>query len=217
MLQLKEGTGVFTSSGQRVGRLDRLVLDPATNEVTHIVVKKGRLLSEDKVVPMTMVRTASTDRVELNQDISDFNKLPPFEEKHYVPAADIQGQQAAKDATTSSPAYYWVPPLGHAGYPDYGLDPFTWPAVDSTHKIAEHAIVLKKGGKVIASDGKHVGYVERWFLEADSDKVSHLLVSHRLLPDRKLVPAAWLKSVDEHSVHLTVPSGVVEGLRPYEP
>ena len=40
-MELKEGTSVFTPNGDEVGRINRFVLDPATNEVTHIVVQKA--------------------------------------------------------------------------------------------------------------------------------------------------------------------------------
>ncbi len=87
----------------------------------------------------------------------------------------------------------------------------------SQGNIPEYAVALKEGSDVISSDGKHVGHIERLFLEADSDKLSHVVISYGLIPVRKLVPASWLKSIEERSVRLTVPAGVVKGLRVYEP
>ena len=212
MLQLKEGTAVFTSGGKQVGQIDRVVLDPATHEVTHIVVKKGWLLREDKVIPMSMVRSATGDRVVLSEDVADFDKLPPFEATHFVDALDYENRKYADVGVM--PAYYWYPPLGHTGYPAYGLDPYAWPPVQVRRNIPKDTVPLKEGSEVISSDDKHVGRVERLYLEAASHKVTHLLVSHGLLPDRKLIPASWVKSVEEHSVHLSVPAGVLRGLPP---
>ena len=62
-----------------------------------------------------------------------------------------------------------------------------------------------------------MGHLERLFMEANSGKLTHLLISHGLVPDRKLIPAGWIKTVEESSVHLSVPSGVVHRLRPYQP
>ena len=67
-MELREGTRVFTPGGEEVGRVNRFVLDPATNEVTHIVIQKGWLLPEDKVVPFDLVRSATEERVVLNED-----------------------------------------------------------------------------------------------------------------------------------------------------
>ncbi len=38
-LELREGAGVFTPSDEHLGKVSGFVLDPATNEVTHIVVQ----------------------------------------------------------------------------------------------------------------------------------------------------------------------------------
>src|ERR671918_2031151 len=87
-MELKEGTSVYTPSGDEVGKINRFVLDPATNEVTHIIVQKGWLLPEDKVVPITMVSTATEDRVVLNQQAAELDQLPPFEETHFIELTD---------------------------------------------------------------------------------------------------------------------------------
>jgi len=41
-MQFKENAEVVTSSGDKVGRIDRVVIDPKSNELTHLVVKKTR-------------------------------------------------------------------------------------------------------------------------------------------------------------------------------
>lgn len=68
-VELKEGTSVYTSDGEEVGKISRFVLDPQTNQVTHVVVQRGWLLSEDKVVPINMINSATEDRVQLNEDV----------------------------------------------------------------------------------------------------------------------------------------------------
>ena len=78
-MELREGMGVFTPGGEQVGTVNRFVLDPGTNEVTHIVIQKGWLLPEDKVVPFEMVSSATGERVVLSEEVGDFDKLPPFE------------------------------------------------------------------------------------------------------------------------------------------
>ncbi len=217
MLQLKEGTGVFTPDGRRVGDIDRIVLDPDTQEVTHVVVKQGWLLPEDKVLPMSMVRSATKDRVVLRDDAPDFEQLPPFESQHFVEVENGKNPDGSLISVGWQPSYYWYPPLGYLGYPAYGLNPNAWPPIATQRNIPDYTVALREGSQVIGSDGKHLGHVERLFLEEDSDKVSHLLISHGLLPDRKLIPVGWVKSVEEDRVQLSVPSGVVRGLRSYEP
>jgi sporulation protein YlmC with PRC-barrel domain len=219
-MELKEGVGVFTPGGEEVGRVNRFVLDPATNEVTHIVIQKGWLLPEDKVVPFEMVRTATDERVVLSEDVADFDQLPPFEETEFVRAADEEPRNRVPSADPvyqHAPAYYWYPARSSLGFPGIGLGPYTWPLGETRRNIPEDTVPLREGTNIMSSDGKHVGDVERLFLEEDSNKVTHFLISQGVLfKDRKIVPAHWVKSVEEETVHLVVSSQLLERLPSYE-
>jgi len=216
-LELKEGTSVFTQSGEEVGKINRFVLDPVTNEVTHIVVQKGWLLSEDKVVPIGMIDAATEERVELNQKIGDLDQLPPFEETHFVELTDTDNRPTSSSMYRYAPAYYWYPPSGYIGYPAFGPGYYGWPPVETTRNIPADTIPLKEGADVISADGKHVGDIERLFVNAESNKATHFLISKGLLfKEQKLIPAHWVKSVEENKVNLAVPSRILERLPAYQ-
>ena len=218
-MELREGMGVFTPGGEQVGRVNRFILDPATNEVTHIVIQKGWLLPEDKVVPFEMVTSATGEKVVLNEELGDFDALPPFEETHFVRATDDRPDdpQPTPDPDYAyTPAYYWYPAQSNIGFPGLALGHYAWPSGDKKRNIPEDTVPLKEGTNVLSSDGEHVGNVERFFLEPDSNKVTHFLISQGVFfKDQKLVPAHWVKSVDEESVHLAVSSKVLERLPAY--
>jgi uncharacterized protein YrrD len=220
-MELKEGTKVFTASGEEVGRINRFVLDPTTNEVTHIVVQKGWLLPEDKVVPFEMISSATEDQVVLKENIEDFDNLPAFEETHFV-SVEEEDENPKEYARSYDPAYYWYPPrqqgFGYLGYPA-GLGYQSWPPpeTETTRNIPDNTVPLKEGSNVISVDDKHVGDVERLFVEPDSGRATHFVISHGLLlKERKLVPAHWVRTVDEKEVHLTVSARLLERLPAYE-
>ncbi|HEX5944411.1 MAG TPA: PRC-barrel domain-containing protein [Anaerolineales bacterium] len=219
-MELREGVSVFTPGGEEVGRVNRFVLDPATNEVTHIVIQKGWLLPEDKVLPFEMVSSATDERVVLSEDVGDFDQLPPFEETEFIRAADEEPGQPVPPVDPVyqyAPAYYWYPARSSLGFPGIGLGPYAWPLGETKRNIPEDTVPLKEGSKIISSDGEHVGDVERLFLEEDSNKVTHFLISQGVLfKDRKIVPAHWVKSVEEDTVNLVVSSPLLERLPSYE-
>lgn len=219
-MELKEGTSVFTPGGEEVGKVNRFILDPATNEVTHIVIQKGWLLPEDKVVPFEMVSSATDDQVVLSEDVGDFDKLPPFEETYFVRATDdYPGDLTPTDDPVYSyaPAYYWYPARMNPGFQGPGLAPYVLPVGEKQRNIPENTVPLKEGTNVISADGSHVGDVERLFLEGDSNKVTHFVISQGILfKDQKLVPAHWVRSVDEDKVQLVVSSDVLGRLPSYE-
>ena len=198
----------------------QFVLDPATDEVTHIVIQKGWLLPEDKVVPFCMVTPTGGGRLILNEEVGDFDKLPPFEETNFVRATgDLPGDPGHRPdaAYLYMPAYYWYPSHAGTGFPGFGVGPYAVPAREMKRNIPEDTIPLKEGTQVVSSDGEHVGNVDHLFTEGDSNKVTHFLISQRILfKDRKLVPAHWVKSVEEDTVYLVVSSELLERLPSYQ-
>lgn len=218
-MQLKEGMSVVTPGGEEVGKVNRFVLDPAKNEVTHLVIQKGWLLPEDKVVPFEMVQPTPDGKLALSEAIEDFDKLPPFEETHFVRATDEEPSDPVPSddpAYYYSPAYYWYPSHSNVGYPGLGFGYFTWPGRETRRNIPEDTVALKEGADVISSDGEHVGDIERLMIEPETKETTHFLISQGMLfKDRKLVPAHWVKSVEEEKVYLAVPARLLERLPAY--
>jgi uncharacterized protein YrrD len=216
-MELKEGTTVFTPGGDEVGRINRFVLDPATGEVTHVVIQKGWLFPEDKVVPIAMVGAATDERVLLNQKAEDFDDLPPFEETHYVELNEEDLARGGPSPYRYAPAYYWYPPSGLiGGYPAMGPGFYGLPPLETTRNIPADTVPLREGADVMSSNGEHVGDVERLVVDRDSNRATHFVISAGLLfKERKLIPANWVKSVEEEKVYLSVPSRVLERLPEY--
>jgi uncharacterized protein YrrD len=220
-MQFTEGAKVFTADGERVGTIDRVVLEPDTKEVTHLVVQKGFLLTEDKVVPMSLVGPAMEDEVTLREDAGDLEKLPDFEETHYVPVGPAHpgpGPKPARGSVHWARPLYLYPPIGAwwtaSGYADYAKPQYV---VKTEENIPKGTVALEEGAKVIGSDGEQVGDVERIFTDPLEDRATHLLVSEGLiLKDKKLIPTSWMSTVHEDEVHLLVGSDLVESLPEYQ-
>ena len=214
-MELKEGTDVFSSGGEHVGKISRFVLHPGINQLTHIVVQKGWLLPEDKVIPIGMISSASEDRIVLNQDI-DFDELTPYEETHYIELTD-DILAAGYPTFRFSPAYYWYPPSGYIGYPAFGPEYYGWPPVEITKNIPANTIPLKEGADVIDAEGEQAGRVEQLFVDPDTHRTTHFVISRGLLAnERKLIPAHWVKTIEENKVHLIVTSKLIERLPDHE-
>ena len=91
-MQLKRDTPVQTATGQSVGHIDRVVLDPASKEVTHIVVRKGLFFTQDKVVPIGLVAAATEAQVTLRED-AEFTKQYPAKWNCRLVAETLSGKR----------------------------------------------------------------------------------------------------------------------------
>ena len=219
-MRLEEGASVFTSDGQEVGKIDRVVLNPVDKEVTHVVIHTGHLIATDKVVPVSLIGPATEERVTLRGDKAELEALPDFEERHYVPITSAEAQRDKEPGAAS--ALYWYPPVGFTwwgtgrvpGY--YGVIP---PFVVKTERhIPEGEVALKEGAKVLSVDGDHVGHVEAILTDVETDRATHILVSKGLLlKETKLIPTTWISTVLEDEIHLLVGSSLLGDLPAYEP
>lgn len=210
-MQFKVGTKVFTADGKQIGTVDRIVIEPATNEVTHLVVQEGFLFIERKVVPMSLVGPAREDQVILRKREDALEEFPDFQESHFVSAE--RGLPSMPVRNKRVRTLYWYPPLGLST----GLAGPPAPRfVVKTENIPEGTVALEEGVNVICSDGEHVGEVERIFTDSQN-QATHLLISEGLfLKEKKLIPVGWIANVFEHEIRLSVDSTLVENLPEYQ-
>src|SRR5512147_2755224 len=120
-MQFRQGVGVFTLDGKEVGHIDRVVIDPKANEITHLVVRKGTLIKEDKVVPVGLVAVGKEDQVSLRLDKDQLEQLPNYEETDYVPLNDEDRESSTRGGPVvlPPPALYWYPAYGGTSLPGY--------------------------------------------------------------------------------------------------
>lgn len=211
-MQFKHGAEVKTADGRDAGSVDRVVMDPRTREVSHIVVRKGVLFVDDKVVPVDWITSATEDRVMLKGSEDELEKLPNFVETEYIPLDEPLSSGAAMAAPL-----YWYPPIGSATWaypPMMGYPPVV--PVAGERQIPEGEIALHEGAPVVTLDGRHAGDVERVLVEDQTNRATHFVLTKGLLfPEKKLLPMAWVKSVRDEQVQLNVETAILERVRPY--
>lgn len=75
-LSLHSGMQVVTD-GDKVGKLDALVLDPESGELTHFLMRKGHLWGKkDVAIPITAVTFTDSDSIHINVDKKAIEELP---------------------------------------------------------------------------------------------------------------------------------------------
>ena len=209
-MELREGTNVYTADGGVVGKISRFVLEPQTQEVTHLVVEKGWLLQEDRVIPTTMIESTEEDRLLLRAG-SDVDNLPPFEEEHFI-NVDEAGMNSDLHAPYGyAPSYYWYPPYGFQGSPSPAAGFMPMELIEREQNIPEGTVPLKVGAKVITSNGENAGEIESLIVDRDTNRTTHFAIAQGVLfRERKLIPVQWVKKIDEDEVRLAAHTRVLE-------
>ena len=218
-MRLTKGADIHSPQGEKLGTLERVILDPDTKEVTHLVIAKGLLFKTSKVVSMDMVDHADHEHVTLLAPKDKLDELEDFEETHYVSL-----EQTEDPTSDELPKSYWYPPLNLAWWRAGGVDvPVTYPAAPvyvarTEQNIPEGSVALEEGSKVLSRDDKHVGNIEQVVVDSQDHRVTHFVVGEGFLfKEHKLIPSVWISRIDEHEVYLSVPSSVLERLPDYQP
>jgi uncharacterized protein YrrD len=215
-MRFEKGTEVYTSKGEAVGTLSRVVIDARTRDITDLVVERGAVFKDEKVVPIGLVEIENDERIvlrETNQDIDDFLN---YETTHYVPSDHV-----AEQPSDTIEQYYWYPPLGFQ-FPSHGILPGGSVVPDyiprTEDAIPEGRVAIGGGAQVIGADEKHIGNVEQVLSDSQSNNVTHFVVGKGLLlKEHKLVPAVWVSRVDDDKIYLSVDADMFERLPDYQP
>jgi len=209
-MKIKQGEKVYTANGEPAGEVDRIVLDPKTKEVTHIVVKKGKLFSEERVFPISLVQYSDEEQVKLRDAPVDLNELPVFEETHYIPLDDEEMKRM--EVGNVPVAYYRYPPIFPGGWASQGE--ISRPYLEETvENIPEGTVALKEGAVVKDIYGDPVGDLKQILTDTRKDQVSHLVISEGvILKERKRIPIEWVSTIMEDEVQLAVGPKILEEL-----
>ncbi len=215
-MNFKENAGVYTSDGKKIGKIDRVVVDPINEQVTHFVMKNGMLFQENKVVPVEHIHTAEHDRILLKQSEINPEDYPDFEKTMYIPVGGVEDFQQAKSREAQRMIWFH----NRINIPWWKARPnsnFEKPLFvkETERSLPESAIPLNEGAEVIDAEGEGVGKIEEVYAEPDENRVTHVLLSQGLVfKDKKLIPNLWIKYIYEDLVRLSVKKDVIENLPP---
>jgi uncharacterized protein YrrD len=221
-MQFRENADVFSADGEKVGEIDRVILDPEDKEITHVVVQQGFLFTTDKVVPAHLIEEATEEQVTLSVEVGELEELPDFEESHFVPVNEAEFARPTE--SNYAPPLFWYPPPG-AGWGTAGsatigtgapaVPPFMT-AEEGTPAPAGMT-VLNEGATVVSMDGENVGSVEAILTDPEENRATHLVIGRGvLLTEEKCIPTSWISTVMQDEVRLTVGSETLKDLEDYE-
>ncbi len=220
-MEFRNGAVVNTADGQDVGRIDRVVLNPNTRRITHIVVRQGFLFTEDKLIPIGQIASADEQRVTLKVTADRLGELEPFEETHYAPLSDDERARTGyTEAAYALPLYYY-PPAAMAGlvYPTGIFDPV--PETEGKEVGVERntpagTVALQEGARVLNVMDEDVGSVERVISDERTRRITHLVLAQGVFfKQRKLIPMGWVQIIREDTVRLNVSTSMIDNLPEY--
>lgn len=205
------GSKVVKINGEKAGEVKYVVMDPKEKELTHIIVEKGFLFKEDRVLPISLVSDSNEEQVSLYKLEEPLDDLPVFKEDHYV---EVDLPSATKQKVAGPAILYDYPPVGTSPQPVTDERLTKTPNYRAIHGDAEP---IQKGAQVISLDGEHLGNIEKVVVDPRTDQVTHFVITKgTVLIEEKSIPASWIDEIDENEIQLSVDQGVVKNLPGYK-
>lgn len=211
-MRFVSGMDVLSPQGEKIGTLSNVVIDVKTREVTDIVVERGLLGGNEKVIPVDALDLATEDHVQLLETDQSVDDFQDYKTSHYVPT------DAAESSYEQVRASYWYPPtdLARPVPREGGFLPGTRQDSVPITSLPDEHVAVAKGAQVYSSDEQHLGNVEEVIVNSENNQLSHFVIGKGFLfKEHKLVPAHWVNTVNEDKIYLSVEARLFERLPDY--
>ena len=191
MTELQLDAKVICSNGE-CGKSTAVVINPVSQEVTHVVVAYEFV---DYMVPLSYVTESDHEHIGLSCTVEELIKLPPFNDVEFVgdPAAPLMLYDE------------WAAPYVTA----YPMES----EFMETEVIPPGELAVHRGDPVQATDG-HVGAVGEFVVDSESGHISHVVLQKGHLWGKREVTLGMslIDRVEEGVVYLNVDKKAVEAL-----
>jgi uncharacterized protein YwbE len=189
------GVQVHCTDG-RCGRSSYVILNPATEQLTHIVVRERGRTKIERMVPIGFVANTAAEVILLRCTKEEFGELDRFRSMDFI----------------------------YTEIPQYATDPkltAIWPYVvpvkriidDTIKRIPPGELAVRRGAKVQALDGQ-VGRVDEFVVGPKSGNITHLCLreGHLWGHVEIYVPVSFIDHIEENIVHLNCDKSALEAL-----
>ena len=194
------------------GAVSRVVVDPVSQVVTHLVVEPKHRAGLARLVPLDLVEAASPE-VLLHCTLGAFDDLEPAEETQFVPGS-VGYAAYGPEQVVAWPYYGLNPGAGLPGGVDLGTAGFS-PTV-TYDRVPLGEVEVRRGDRVEATDGS-IGRIQGLVVDPHDHQVTHVLLQEGHLWGRKDV-AIPIKAVSRvgDTIRLNISKQEVQDLPPVD-
>jgi sporulation protein YlmC with PRC-barrel domain len=177
---------VYCSDGF-CGQSTYIIVNPVSQQVTHLVVKEKRAPHAERLVPVNLVTETTHDQVRLGCTQDELARMETFIETEYI-REGIPDYERYEDTYLVWP--YQVPDVTRT--------------VAVRHKHVPHGeLAVQRGARVHASNGR-IGRVDEFLVDPQDGHITHLILREGHLWGQKnvTIPISEIERIEENVVHL---------------
>jgi len=184
------------------GYLDGIILDPVTDEVTHLVVEEEKLFGEKRLVPIEEIVESNIRYVLLQCTLQELSEYEVFADVEFIQVEEPFDYAYALPDIEGRALFTWPFATTQPGY------------IPTEHEhIPTNELMIHRNTEVFATDGK-VGFLDDLIIEPDHHKITDLAVRVDYFWGYKDVdiPLDQIEEIKPDSVYLKLSRSMVTSL-----
>jgi len=222
---LRHDAAVYSGDNEEVGKLHAVVVDPRDDEVTHVVVNAGphfpspgfgapKLVS----VPIEMMEGAEEGKVALSCTREEFEAIPSYVERDFLPPPE-DGAEGAAEAAARSPRpvrALWDAATALAA--SFANQLVGIPVPRETFQVAQFERQIVYDSPVWRLEPhEQIGEVERVLVDKETDEIEALVVRRgHLFSEDVVLPIAYVTEILDGMVRVQLSDEEVERLEAFK-
>lgn len=175
------------------GRSVAIILDPVTDQVTHVVVRAHRVPRQEWLVPAEAVQAADRETIELKVSPEQLEGMDPFIGTRFI-RTNAEHFVSRGAGYVPGSTYLW-PYVTRIQQPVY--------LAEQEEQIPPGEVAVHRGATVQAADGR-AGKIDEFVVSESDGRITHLILRRGQLWWKRdvVVPVAQVREVTGDIVYL---------------
>jgi uncharacterized protein YrrD len=177
------------------GKSNCVILNPITDQITHIAVEGNSFPYVKRLVPVEKIKETTSDMIQLSCNLYEYVTMPEFIKSEFIIPNPYGGNEEI---------------------PTTMLLPYTMVMGTVTlefERIPPNELAIHRGTPVMAVDGR-VGQVDEFLVEPENGYITHLVLREGHLWGKKdvSIPVSQIDRIEKDSVYLKIKKQEVDAL-----
>ncbi len=188
------------------GRSTCLIINPVTQEITHLVVQTKGFFHDDYMVPLSFIVESGPEHVQLGCSLEEMADCDPFIKSEFIQVDD-------PSRFDDLPHEYDLDYDSMAMWPYLEADGEASGMYVNMEQIPAGECPIHRGARVEASDG-HIGHVDAFLVNPEKNHITHLVLREGHIWGEKdvTVAVANIQRIEEDVVYLKLDKQTLQGL-----
>lgn len=206
IMNIPMNVDVYCSDGLG-GSSGQIIVNPTSNQVTHLVVRGKVAPHTEYMVPISQMMDSTPDMIKLSCTMAGLATM-----EHFIRIDTIENDAKSMGYSTERYGLTGNLSMGYNAFPYASGEHFT--VRIKTEAIPSGEILLTRGAHVHAKDGRQIGRLDGFLADPFTGQITHLVLREGHLWGQKdvTIPVAQIDHMKEEGIYLKLDKATLSSL-----